>query len=148
MEWTWPFKDYDFYGERYVNMEDPTATFGEIMWYDRENIFDGKTSTECIICIEAENEMYTKYSHPKAHLEAHTKATNIAESIAIKEKNTEEYIEHYTFYYGKEYRKIYKELYEKYKKEYSVIVLEREYDKNTKICPYHLESIQYHYELK
>ena len=145
---TWPFKDYDFYGDRYVNIEDSTATLEERMWYDRENIFDGKTPTECIICIEAENEMYTKYAHPKAHLEAHAQAMNIAETLAIKETDTEEYIDYYTFYYGREYRKIYKELYKKYKKEYSKIVLEKIYDKNDKICQHHIESIQYHYELK
>ncbi len=128
----WPFKDYDFYGNRYVNIEDSSTEFGEIMWYDRENIHDGKTPTECIICIEAENEMYTKYAHPKAHLEAHNQSTNIAELLALKEKTTYDYIEYYTFYYGKEYQKIYKELYKKYKEEYSVIVLERKYDKKQK----------------
>jgi hypothetical protein len=114
------------------------------MWYDRD-IDRDNTPTECAICIEAENEMYTKYAHPKAHLEAHTTATNIAESLAIKEKDTEGYIEHYIFYYGREYNKIYKELYKKYKEEYSSIVFER---KHEKICNYHNESIQYHYELK
>jgi hypothetical protein len=94
----WPFKDYDFYGDRYVNIEDSTATLEERMWYDRENIFDGKTPTECIICIEAENEMYTKYAHPKAHLEACQRAAVDAEVLAIKEKVTDEYIDYYTFY--------------------------------------------------
>ena len=32
---SWPFRDYDFYGDRYVNVKDPNAEFGEIMWYDR-----------------------------------------------------------------------------------------------------------------
>lgn len=143
----WPFKDYDFYGNRYVNIEDPTATLGERMWYDRD-IDRQKTPTECLLCIEAETEMYTKYAHPKAHLEAHTQATSAAELLAMKEKDTEEYIEYYTFYYGREYRKIYTELYKKYKQEYSVILLERNYGKDDKICEYHMESIQYHYELK
>ena len=137
----WPFKDYDYYGNRYVNIED-------IMWYERENIHDGKTPTECILCIEAENEMYTKYAHPKAHLEAHTQSIEIAESLALKEKTIEDYLDYYTFYYGREYMKIYKELYKKYKEEYNKIVLERTYDKKTKICQHHCESIQYHYELK
>jgi hypothetical protein len=137
----WPFKDYDFYGNRYVNIE-------EIMWYDRENIHDGKRPTECLICIEAETEMYTKYAHPKAHLEAHTHSGINAENLAIKEKNTEEYLEYYTFYYQREYIKIYKELYKKYKEEYSMIVLSRSYDSDAKICDYHIESIQYHCEQK
>jgi hypothetical protein len=143
----WPFKDYDYYGNRYVNIQDPNATLGERMWYDRENIHDGKTPTECIICIEAETEMYTKYAHPKAHVEAHTQATNTAELLAIKEKETEEYLDYYTFYYGREYIKLYKELYKTYKEEYSTIVLSRSYTRDDKLCDYHLESIQYHYEL-
>jgi hypothetical protein len=144
----WPFKDYDFYGNRYVNIKDPTATLGERMWYDRENIHDGKTPTECIICIEAEDEMYTKYAHPKAHLVATTQASIAAENLAIKEKDTEEYLNYYTFYYGREYIKIYKEMYKKYKEEYSKIVLSKSYNSMDKICDYHLESIQYNYELK
>jgi hypothetical protein len=143
----WPFKDYDYYGNKYVNIQDPSSEFGEIMWYDR-NIDTKKTPTECVICIEAENEMFTKYAHPKAHLEAHTHATKIAETLAIKEKNTEEYLNYYTFYYGREYIKIYKELYKKYKEEYYHIVLEKQYDKETKICEYHCESIQYYHEQK
>lgn len=82
------------------------------MWYERDTT---NTPTECVICIEAENEMYTKYAHPKAHLEAHTKATKSAELLEIKENNIEDYIDYYTFYYGREYKKIYKELYKKYK---------------------------------
>ena len=139
---SWPFKDYDFYGERYVNIQDPT-TLEEIMWYER-NIDKDKTPTECLICIEAEEENYTKYSHHRAHLEAHTQATKSAESLAIKEKDTEDYIEYYVFYYGREYKKIYKEIYKKYKKEYSAIVLTKNYNKNDKICQHHIESIQYH----
>ena len=119
------------------------------MFYERVDIQPlNNTPTECIICIEAENEMYTKYAHPKAHLEAHTEASIIAEKMSIKEKETDDYIEYYTFYYGKEYRRIYKELYKKYKEAYSVTVLEKTYEKNDKICQYHLESIQYHFELK
>lgn len=144
----WPFKDYDYYGNRYVNIKDPDAVLGEMMWYDRKNIHDGKTPTECLICLEAENEMYTKYAHPKAHLEACQRAAVDAEVLAIKEKVTDEYIDYYTFYYGREYTKIYKELYKKYKEEYSGIVLSRTYDENDKICDYHLESIQYHYAAK
>lgn len=143
----YPFKDYEFYGERYVNIKDPNSEFGEIMWYERD-IDRDKVPTECILCIEAENELYTKYAHPKAHLEAHNRATNISESLAIKEKDTENYLDYYTFYYGREYIKIYKELYKKYKQEYRIIVLERKYDENDMICQHHLESIQYHYELK
>ena len=106
----WPYKDYDYIGDRYVNIRDNTNPYGEIMWYERK---DTSTSTECLICIEAENELFTKYAHPKAHVEAHKEADIIAEKMSIKEKDTEEYIEHYTFYYGREYRKIYKELYKK-----------------------------------
>ena len=138
---SWPFKDYDFYGNRYVNI-------GEIMWYDRVDIFSSNLPTECIICIEAENESYTKYAHPKAHLEASTQACINAELLAIKEKNTEDYLDYYTFYYGKEYIKIYKELYKIYKEEYSKIVLSRSFHKDDKICDYHIESIQYYLEKK
>ena len=119
----WPFKDYDFYGDRYVE--------------DRTN-----TLTECVICIEAENEMYTKYAHPKAHAEAHVQASKHAETLALKERITEDYIDYYTFHYGREYKKLYNELYKKYKQTYSVIVLERSYDLK-QICQYHQESIQY-----
>lgn len=143
----YPFKDSVFYGDRYVNIKDPNAEFGEIMWYERD-IDRDKVPTECILCIEAENELYSKYAHPKAHLEAHNQANNISESLAIKEKDTEDYLDYYTFYYGREYIKIYKELYKKYKQEYRIIVLERKYDENDMICQHHLESIQYHYELK
>lgn len=132
----WPFKDYDFSGNRYVNI-------GEEMWYDRET---RDLPTECVICIEAENELYTKYAHPKAHSEAHIEAGKIAELLALKD-TTEDYLDYYTFHYGKEYIKIYKELYKKYKEEYSKIVLSRTFHKDDKICEYHSESIQYHYEL-
>jgi hypothetical protein len=144
---SWPFKDYDFIGDRYVNIESTTAECGEIMWYERD-IDINNTPTECLICIQAENEMYTKYAHPKAHLEAHIEAGKIAEKMAIKERDTTDYIEYYTFYYGREYRRIYTTLYKKYKEEYSRIVLERKYEKGDKICNYHNESIQYHYELR
>jgi len=136
---SWPFKDYDFYGDRYVNINDSTAECGEIMWYER-NIDRDNTPTECLICIEAENEMYTKYAHPKAHLEAHNYAEIIAEKMAIKEKNTDDYLDYYTFYYGREYIK-------KYKIEYSSIILEKTYEKSDKICNHHNECIQYHMNL-
>jgi len=141
----WPFKDYDFYGDRYVNLRDPAAECGERMWYDRENIHDGKTPTECIVCIGAENEMYTKYAHPKAHETASAQAAVTAEVLARKEKNTKDYLDYYTFYYGREYIKIYKELYKKYKEEYSNIVLSS-VGPDDKVCPYHLDSLQYHCE--
>jgi len=145
---SWPFKDYDFYGDRYINIKDTDSEFGEKMWYDRENIHDRKTPTECLICIEAENEMYTKYAHPKAHLEAHIEAGKIAEKMAIEKKDTSDYIDYYLLYFSREYRRIYITLYKKYKQEYSKIVLGRKYNKDDKICDYHSESIQYHYECK
>jgi hypothetical protein len=132
-----PSKDYEFYGDRYVNI-------GEQEWYTREDIHSGKIPTECIVCMEAENEMYTAYAHPTAHVEAHAHATTTAHASAVQEKDTDSYIDYYIFYYGREYRKIYTELYTRYKKEYSVSVLERSYGKDDKICQYHLESIQYH----
>jgi hypothetical protein len=144
---SWPFRDYDFIGDRYVNIEDPNAVCGEMMWYER-NIDRDNTPTECLMCIQAENEMYTKYAHPKAHLEAHIEAGKIAEKLAIKEKDTTDYIDYYTFYYGREYRRMYNDLYKKYKEEYSHIVLEQKYEKDDKICNHHNECIQYHYELK
>jgi len=127
---SWPFKDYDFYGNRYVNI-------GEISWYDR-NMY-GKP-TECKICIEAENECFTKYAHPKAHLEAQ-EANKIAESLALKDTTTD-YLDYYTFHYAREYQKTYKEFYKFYKQEYNVILL-TSIQKDDKICDYHLESIQY-----
>jgi hypothetical protein len=133
----WPFKDYDFYGNRYIDL-------GGMQWYDRENIHDGKTPTECILCIEAEQEMYTKYAHPKAHAEATTQASIRAEGMAVKEKDTKDYIEYYVFHYGREYTKIYKVLYKKYKEEYSTIVLGRLYNHEDKICSYHQETLDYH----
>ena len=142
----WPFKDYDFYGDRYINIKDPSMECGEQMWYERN--IEKNTPTECLICIEAENEMYTKYAHPKAHLEAHTQASKNAESLAMKEKDVEEYLDYYIFYYRREYIKIYKDLYKKYKEEYSRIILERKYNESDNICQHHLESIQYHCELK
>lgn len=142
----YPFKDYDYYGDRYVNIESPTAPCGEIMWYERD-IDRDTTPTECLLCIEAENEMYTKYAHPRAHLEAHTEAGITAEKMAVKETDTEEYLDYYTFHYGRQYIKSYKELYTKYKREYSYILLERVYKKDDKICNHHNECIQYHYEL-
>jgi len=140
---SWPFKDYDFSGNRYVNIKDPNSEFGEKMWYDRET---RNLPTECLICIEAENELYTKYAHPKAHSEAHIEAGKTAELLALKD-TTEDYLNYYTFHYGKEYQKIYKEMYKKYKEEYSKLVLSRSFHKDDKICEYHLESIQYHYQL-
>jgi hypothetical protein len=144
---SWPFKDYDFYGDRYVNINDPTAEGGEIMWYERD-IDRDNTPTECLICIEAENEMYTKYAHPKAHVEAHIEAGKIAEKMAIEKNDTTDYIDYYTIYFSNEYRKIYTILYKRYKEEYNRIVLEKTYEKGDKICNYHNESIQYHYEVK
>lgn len=144
---SWPFKDYDMVGDRYVTVKDTSKEFGELTHFERD-IDKKNTPTECIICIEAETEMYTKYAHPKAHLEAHIQATNVAETLAIKEKYTEEYIEYYIFYYGREYKKIYKDLYKKYKKEYSDIVFQRKYGETVKICEYHHESIRYYYECK
>jgi hypothetical protein len=141
----WPFKDYDYYGERYVNIKDPNAECGERMWYDRENIHDGKIPTECILCIEAETEMYTKYAHPKAHANASAEAAVKAEGLAIKEKTTEDYLDYYTFHYRREYIKIYKELYKHYKEEYRKILLSG-VGPDDKLCQSHLESFCYNRE--
>ena len=147
---SWPFKDYDYHGDKYVTIQDPNAPCGELMFYERTDIVrfgDTPTPTECVLCIEAENEMYTKYAHPKAHTEAHVEAGILAEQLAIKEKDTKEYIEYYIFYYGKEYRRLYNIYYKKYKEEYSKIVLEKSYKKDEKLCNHHIESIYYHHEL-
>jgi len=128
-------KDRNFGGDRNCEVANPNGTGERII-----------IEVECLVCIEADNEMYTKYAHPKAHLEAHTQATNIVESLAIMEKTIEDYLYYYTFHYGREYTKIYKNLYEKYRNEYSKIILERKYDKNDIICDYHKESIRWHYE--
>ena len=130
-------KDRNFGGDRNCEVANPAGT-GE-----RVNV-----TVECLLCIEADNEMYTKYAHPKAHSEAHTQATEAVERLAIKEKTTEDYLYYYTFHYGREYIKIYKTLYDKYKNEYSEIVLGRKYDKNDIICDYHQESIGFHHEFK
>jgi hypothetical protein len=79
---------------------------------------------------------------------ASAEASVSAEGLARKEKNTEEYLEYYTFYYRREYIRIYKDLYKQYKEEYSKILLSRPYTRDDKVCQYHLESIQYEYELK
>lgn len=144
---TWPFKDYDYIGDRYVNVKDPNAECGEQMWYDRD-INRDTTPTECVICIEAENEMYTKYAHPKAQSEAHIEADKIAEKKANEKTDTTDYIDYYTIYFSSEYRRIYTILYKKYKKEYSQFVLEKTYGGDDKICNHHNECIQYHYECK
>jgi len=130
-------KDRNFGGDRSLEIANPTGA-GE-----RIHII-----VECLLCIEAENEMYTKYAHPKAHLEAHTQATMAAETLAIKEKTTEDYLSYYTFHYGREYTKIYKNLYDKYRNEYSKIVLGRTYNEKDTICDYHQESIGFHHEFK
>jgi len=142
----WPYKDYDYIGDRYVNIRDNTNPCGEIMWYERKDTPTSPTPTECLICIEAENELFTKYAHPKAHVEAHKEADIIAKEMSIKEKDTLEYIEYYIFYYGREYRKIYKELYKKYKEEYYTSLLQKTYSKDDKICNHHCESMQYYSE--
>ena len=144
---TWPFRDYDLLGERYVDIVvDPTHPNGVIKSYNR-GIDKKTTPTECVICIEAENEMYTKYAHPKAHTEAHTRASKQAEALALKEKYTEEYIYYYIFFYGKEYKKIYKELYKQYRTEYYHIVINRPYP-DAKICSYHEDSMRYLWEVE
>ena len=130
-------KDRNFGGNGYCEVADPSGT-GERIYI----------IVECLLCIEANNEMYTKYAHPKAHVEAHTQATTAAETLAIKEKTTEDYLSYYTFHYGREYIKIYKNLYDKYRNEYNKIVLGRTYDKNDQICDYHQETIGFHYEFK
>ena len=100
-------RDHDFIADRFVNIKDKNAEFGEIPFYERENIFDGTTKTECLICIEAENENHSKYAHSKAHLEAHTKANTIAEDLAIEQDIIVDYMYRYLFFYGKEYKKLY-----------------------------------------
>jgi hypothetical protein len=139
-------KDHDFIADKYINIKDENAEFGEIPFYERPNIFDGTTPTECLICIEAENEKHTQYAHPKAHLEAHTRANVIAEEVAIDQDNLSDYMYRYLFFYGKEYKKIYFELYKKYREEYQNILLEKSYEYG-QVCPHHSESIIYHYEL-
>lgn len=128
-------KDRNFGGDRNCEVANPNGTGQRII-----------IEVECLLCIEADNEMYTKYAHPRAHSEAHIQATRVAEMLAIKEKTTEDYLSYYTFHYGREYIKMYKNLYDKYRNEYNKIVLEKKYDKKDIICDYHQESIRYHYE--
>jgi hypothetical protein len=140
-------RDHDFIADRYVNIKDPNAEFREIPFYERKNIFDGTTPTECLICIEAENENYTKYAHHKAHLEAHTKANTIAEQASIDQDIIVDYMYRYLFFYGKEYKRLYFELYKKYREEYYNTLLEKTYEYG-QVCQHHSESIIYHYEFK
>ena len=140
-------RDYDYIADKYVNIKDENAEFGEIPFYERENIFDGTTPTECLICIEAENENHTKYAHAKAHLEAHTTANVIAENLAINQDNVVDYMYRYLFDYGIEYRKVYLVLYKKYREEYNNTLLEKSYDYG-QVCPHHSESINYYQEYK
>ena len=128
-------KDRNFSGDRNCEVANSNGTGQRII-----------IEVECLLCIEADNEMYTKYAHPRAHSEAHIQATRVAEMLAIKEKTTEDYLSYYTFHYGREYIKMYKNLYDKYRNEYNKIVLEKKYDKKDIICDYHQESIRYHYE--
>ena len=136
-------RDHDYIADKYVNIKDKNSEFGEIPFYERENIYN--TPTECLICIEAENEKYTQYAHPKAHLEAHTKANIIAQDLAIDEQNIDNYLYRYLFFYGKEYKKVYSDFYTKYREEYNNILLEKSYEYG-QVCPHHSESIIYHYE--
>ena len=140
-------RDHEYIADKYVNIKDPNAEFGEISFYERKNIFDGTTKTECLICIEAENGMHSKYAHSKAHLEAHTKANIIAEDVAIDQDIIVDYMYRYLFFYGKEYKKLYFELNKKYREEYNNILLEKSYEYG-QICPHHSESIIYYYEFK
>ena len=140
-------RDHDFIADRFVNIKDKNAEFGEIPFYERENIFDGTTKTECLICIEAENENHSKYAHSKAHLEAHTKANTIAEDLAIEQDIIVDYMYRYLFFYGKEYKKLYFELNKKYKEEYHNTLLEKSYEYG-QVCPHHSESIIYYHEFK
>ena len=139
-------KDYDYIADRYVNCKDANAECGEIMWYERD-IDRENTSTECLLCIEAENENHSKYAHPKAHLEAHTKANIIAQDLAIDEQNVDDYVYSYLFFYGKEYKKVYSDLYKKYREEYNNILLEKSYEYG-QVCQHHSESISFYYEFK
>jgi len=139
----YPFKDYDFIGDKYVNIKDKKNEFGEILFFERKDT----NETECLICKEAENEMFTKYAHPKAHSEANLKANVIAEELAIKYKTTDDYLDYYIFFYGREYKKIYSDLYKKYKEEYSEKLMKKTYDYG-QICPYHNDSLMYNDELR
>ena len=137
-------KDHDYIANRFVNIKNKNK---EIPFYERKNIFDGTTKTECLICIEAENENHSKYAHPKAHLEAHTKANIIAQDLAIDEQNVNDYTYSYLFFYGKEYKKVYSDLYKKYREEYNNILLEKSYEYG-QVCQHHSESISFYHEFK
>ena len=140
-------RDYNYIADRYVSVKDDNAEFGELQFYERTDITPEKP-TECLICIEAETEMYTKYAHPKAHAEATVEASKLAEEIVTNHKEyVKEYIEYYTFYYGKEYKRIYTSLYKKYREEYHRMLLEKSYELE-EICQHHHESCRYHYELR
>ncbi len=138
-------RDYNYIGQRYVSIKDESGSCGELSWFERKDITK-ETPTECLICVEAETEMYTKYAHPKAHSEATIEASKIAEEFVSNHKEyVKEYIEYYTFYYGKEYNRLYTSLYKKYKEEYHTILVKKNY-KFGELCEYHQDSCRYYSE--
>ena len=77
-------KDSDYIAHRFVDVESDEAEPGTMPWYKRTDL-SKESPTECLLCREAENEMYTKYAHPKAHLEAHKVANMFAEETIAKQ---------------------------------------------------------------
>jgi hypothetical protein len=127
--------DSDYVADRYV-------TKNGIPWYQRQDIGPA-TPTECMICLEAERQKYTLYSHPRAHNEAHSIAEWRANDFASIQNKTQDFLDYYTFFYGREYKKLYMDLYKKYREEYHIFLLRQIYGAE-QVCQYHLESIQYH----
>lgn len=134
-------RDSAYIADRYVSVSDPSAEYGALCWFEREDI-TANTPTECKVCIQAETECYTKYAHPKAHGEAHFQAAVVAEDLARKE-DSRAYIDYYIFYYGREYRSIYNRLYDMYREEYHKALLQSLNLNTDKVCMYHLESQSY-----
>jgi hypothetical protein len=134
-------RDSVYVADRYVSVTDPSAEYGTLCWFERTDI-TANTPTECMVCIQAEMEAYSKHAHPKAHDEAHTQATMIAEELAAKE-DQRAHVDYYIFYYGREYRGIYNRLYNKYREEYHTALLHATKAHTDRVCQYHLESQSY-----
>jgi len=138
-----PSKDSDYIAHRFVDIVQEEEGKGKIRWFKRTDLCKDSI-TECLLCREAEEEMYTKYAHPKAHLEAHTKANTSAEERALQE-HSNDYLDYYVFFYGKEYTKRYATLYTHYRDEYRQMLYARQYA-DDQLCSYHIDSVRYHKE--
>jgi len=54
-----PFKDSDYVAHRFVDIVQEEEGKGKICWFKRTDLYKDSI-TECLLCREAEEEMYTK----------------------------------------------------------------------------------------